>query len=121
MPANPMRWPVLLGAMLVLSAPAAAQQISPRFDRVETAPASPAFALRPLPPDSAARRDFRWLGTAIGAVGLGLALGLEARAYCGNSENGPRDCTGLTIGVGLLGAAVGGALGHLIGRAIPRG
>ena len=120
MPANPMRWPVLLGAMLVLSAPAAAQQISPRFDRAETALASPTAALRPLPPDSAARRDFRWMGTAIGAVGLGLALGLEARAYCGNSENGPRDCTGLTIGVGLLGAAVGGALGHLIGRAIPR-
>lgn len=70
--------------------------------------------------DTTSRRDFRWLGTGIGATGLGIAAGLEAAAYCGNSENGPRDCSGLTISVGLLGTAVGGALGHLIGRAIPR-
>jgi hypothetical protein len=109
---------MLLGAMLAVSAPAGAQQLSPRLDLARPAPST--IALRPVPPDSASRRDFRWLGTAIGAAGLGLAAGLEAAAYCGNSENGPRDCTGLTIGVGLLGAAVGGALGHLIGRAIPR-
>jgi hypothetical protein len=29
-------------------------------------------------------------------------------------------CTGVTLGVGLLGAALGGTVGHLIGRAIPR-
>jgi hypothetical protein len=36
------------------------------------------------------------------------------------SEHGPRDCTGVTIGVGLLDAAVGDVLGNLLGRAIHR-
>jgi hypothetical protein len=108
---------LLLGLLLTLAGTASAQQLSPRL--FQAAPAA-ARELTLLPADTASRRDFRWLGTAIGAVGLGLAAGLEARAYCGNSENGPRDCTGLTLGVGLAGAAVGGALGHLVGRAIRR-
>ncbi len=108
---------LLLGLILTLCGTASAQQLSPRLFQAE-----PAAAPQPtVPPvDTASRRDFRWLGTAIGGVGLGLAAGLEARAYCGNSENGPRDCTGLTLGWGLAGAAVGGALGHLVGRAIHR-
>jgi hypothetical protein len=108
---------LLLGLLLTLAGTASAQQLSPRLFQAAPA-AAPELTL--LPADTASRRDFRWLGTAIGAVGLGLAAGLEARAYCGNSENGPRDCTGLTLGVGLAGAAVGGALGHLVGRAIRR-
>jgi hypothetical protein len=107
---------ILLGLLLMLPASGAAQQLSPRLFSAEP----DSIERVTLPADTAARRDFRWLGTAIGAAGLGLAAGLEARAYCGNSENGPRDCTGLTIGVGLLGAAVGGVLGHLVGRAIHR-
>jgi hypothetical protein len=108
---------LLIGLFLTLAGTASAQHLSPRLFQAEPV-AIP--RLRPPPADTASRRDFRWLGTAIGAVGLGLAAGLEARAYCGNSENGPRDCTGLTIGVGLAGATVGGAVGHLIGRAIRR-
>ena len=108
---------LLLALILTLADTVSAQQLSPRL--FLAAPiAAPRLTLPPA--DTASRRDFRWLGTAIGAVGLGLAAGLEARAYCGNSENGPRDCTGLTIGVGLAGVVVGGALGHLVGRAIHR-
>ena len=66
------------------------------------------------------RRDFRSLGTGIGAVGLGLGAGYTAAAVCGNSEEGPRDCTLVTVGVGLAGAAVGGLIGHFLGRAIAR-
>ena len=66
------------------------------------------------------RRDYRWVGTAIGGVALGIAAALEAAAACGNSENGPRDCTGVTLGVGVLGAAVGGGVGNLVGRAFKR-
>jgi hypothetical protein len=117
MPPNGPAILALFGLVLLLVGPVAAQQLPPRLAQAErmTVP-----RLRLPVPDTASRRDFRWLGTAIGAAGLGLAATLEARAYCGNSENGPRDCTGVTIGVGLLGATVGGAVGHLIGRAIRR-
>ena len=108
---------LLVGLLLTLAGTASAQQLSPRLFHAEPV-GTPRLTLAPA--DTALRRDFRWLGTAIGAVGLGLAAGLEARAYCGNSENGPRDCTGFTVGWSLAGAAVGGALGHLVGRTIHR-
>ena len=114
---TPLSISLLLGLLLTLAGTASAQQLSPRLFDVEPVAA---VRLTPPPADTASRRDYRWLGTAIGAVGLGLAVGLEARAYCGNSENGPRDCTGFTIGWSLAGAAAGGALGHLVGRAIHR-
>jgi hypothetical protein len=116
----PPRGPIvlaLLGLLLALAGPAAAQQLPPRLVQAELVSIPP---LKLPAPDTASRRDIRWLGTAIGAAGLGLIGTLEARAYCGNSESGPRDCTGLTIGVGLLTATVGGAVGHLVGRAIHR-
>ena len=52
----------------------------------------------------ASRRDFRWTGTVAGAIGLGIAAGITGAAYCGNSEDGPRSCTGTTIGFALGGA-----------------
>lgn len=66
------------------------------------------------------RRDFRWPGTALGAIGLGVAGGITGAAYCGNSENGPRSCVGTTIGFAAGGAAIGALVGHLLGRLIPR-
>jgi hypothetical protein len=108
----------LLSAIAAMPSNAGAQHVPSRFASVSESAAPAAWTLPR--PDPEPRRDFRWLGTAIGAAGLAVAAGLEARAYCGNSENGPRDCTGVTIGIGLLGAVAGGALGHLIGRAIPR-
>ena len=107
---------LLLGLFLTLAGTAPAQLSSRLFEAAS--PTAPRLTLPPA--DTASHRDFRWLGTAIGAVGLRIAAGLEARAYYGNSENRPRDCTGLTLGGGLTGAAAGGAVGHLVGRAIPR-
>jgi hypothetical protein len=64
-------------------------------------------------------RRFR-VGTAVGAAALGIAAGLEAAAACGNSEHGPGHCTGVTNGVGALGAVVDGTAGHFIGRLFRR-
>ena len=80
----------------------------------------PTSAHRFTGPPVEARRDYRWVGTAVVGIGLGTAAVLVTRAACGNSENGPRDCTGLTLGVGLLGAAVGGVVGNLLGRLVHR-
>lgn len=73
-----------------------------------------------FPAPAADRRDFRWAGTAIGALGLGIAGAIQGAAYCGNSENGPRDCTGTTVGFGLAGAAIGGIVGHVVGSLLRR-
>ena len=112
---------LLAGILEVARPPAArAQQFAlarpPAWDAAPlTVPA--ASAVRVEQP----RRDYRWVGTAVGVMALGLAAGLEARAACGNSENGPRDCTGLTLGVGALGGAVGGVIGNWAGRLFKRG
>jgi hypothetical protein len=73
--------------------------------------------LKSLP---AGRSDQRWLGAALGGAGLALAGGLEGAAYCGNSEHGPRNCTGTTLGFAAAGGAIGGLIGYFIGRAIAR-
>ncbi|HEX3236375.1 MAG TPA: hypothetical protein VHR41_19450 [Gemmatimonadales bacterium] len=112
--------PILL-LVLVLAggvAPACAEEPVWSFRAASWEP--PPFALRFALRPSERRGDYRWVGTAVAGTGLGIAAAITAAAACGNSEHGPRDCTGITIGVGLLGAAVGGTIGHFIGRAIPR-
>jgi hypothetical protein len=109
---------LLLLALTAIRTPASAEEPFTSFRAARWEP--PPFALRFTPRAGEPRRDYRWLGTAVVGTGLGITAAIVARAACGNSENGPRDCTGITIGVGLLGAAVGGAIGNLVGRAIPR-
>jgi hypothetical protein len=107
--------------LLVLAggrAPAVAEEPFTSFREARWEP--PPFAVRFAIPAGQPHRDYRWVGTTVVGTGLGIAAAIVAAAACGNSENGPRDCTGITVGVGLLGAAVGGAIGHLAGRAIPR-
>jgi len=112
---------LLLGATGRLTVPsiAGAQHRAPPLPRAGdaaplTRPSAAAVDVEPR------RRDYRWVGTAIGGGALGIAAALEAAAACGNSENGPRDCTGVTLGVGVLGAVVGGGIGNLVGRAFKR-
>jgi hypothetical protein len=110
---------LLLGAAGRLTVPslAGAQHRAPTLPRAwDAAPLT-----RPSPVAvEPRRRDYRWVGTAIGGGALGIAAALEAAAACGNSEDGPRDCTGVTLGVGVLGAVVGGGIGNLVGRAFKR-
>jgi hypothetical protein len=64
--------------------------------------------------------DHRWEGMAIGAGVGALAFGLLGAAICSQSDSN-EDCTGMVLGVGLLGAFCGGITGGLIGGAIPKG
>ena len=114
--------PVIVLAVLGLAsaAPLAAQRLAPALPAAWDAASIAAIAPQAVQVVGR-RRDYRWVGTAVGALGLGIAAGLEAAAACGNSEDGPRSCTGVVIGVGLLGAAVGGTIGHFVGRAIKHG
>lgn len=121
--------PARVITLLLLGTPAGVAALPQAATAQQPAPALPDAwdANTPTGPSRSAvsvgetRRDYRWVGTAVGAAALGVAAGLEAAAACGNSESGPRDCTGVTIGVGALGAVVGGAIGHFIGRAFRRG
>jgi hypothetical protein len=109
---------LLMLALVAGSTPAFAEEPFTSFRAARWEP--PRFALRFTTRTGAPRRDYRWVGAAVVGAGLGITAAIVARAACGNSENGPRDCTGVTIGVGLLAAAVGGVIGNLVGRAVPR-
>jgi hypothetical protein len=112
-------WAALAILTIAAAAPVSGEEpfTSFRAARWEPPPMTQRFSGSAAEP----RRDYRWVGTAVVGAGLGTAAVLLTRAACGNSENGPRDCTGVTIGVGLLGAAVGGVIGNLLGRLVHRG
>ena len=109
---------LLILALVAGPTPAAAEEPFTSFHAARWEP--PPLADRFTSPVGADRRDYRWVGTAVVGIGLGTAAVFVAQAACGNSEQGPRDCTGVTIGAGLLGAAVGGLIGNLLGRAVHR-
>lgn len=71
---------------------------------------------------ASARRapDHRYEGLAIGAGAGAIGFGLLGAALCSASSDDTDDCTGVTIKSGLLGAAIGGLSGLLIGGAIPK-
>jgi hypothetical protein len=109
---------LLMLALAGGSTPASVEEPFTSFHAARWEP--PPFALRFTSPAGEPRRDYRWVGTAVVGTGLGITAAIVTRAACGNSEHGPRDCTGVTLAVGLLGAAVGGFIGNLVGRAVPR-
>jgi hypothetical protein len=126
-----MRRLILSAALLAVWAlPGRAQQREPEFQRwrarFTAQPDEAQWALRRFAPDTltGTKRDHRYEGLAIGGLALG-ALGawmgsgsaasadclLEPGAGCGDSEQ-----LGQAILGGLVGAAIGGSLGYVIGR-----
>ena len=120
----------MLSAVLltVWAHPGPAQQLEPEFPewQARLAALSDHGTLRRFPPDTltGAKRDHRYEGLVIGGLALGT-LGawmnsgvassadclLEPGARCGGS-----DALGPTILGGLVGAAIGGSIGYVIGR-----
>jgi hypothetical protein len=104
-----------------------AQQRAAPFIRWEPSAHSPEFtrSWRSAERESDGLRDYRYEGLALGGVALG-ALGVWAgsqlSAACPLQPGG--DCynnrTENAIALGLVGAAVGGGVGYLIGRFSPK-
>jgi len=114
--------------MFLLIAAAALPLMVPRNGCAQ-GPASSVLWQRPAPSPAASPTlpaafgarapDHRWEGMAIGAGVGAIAFGLLGAAICAQSEAND-DCTGVVLGVGLLGAFCGGITGGLIGGAIPK-
>ena len=66
-------------------------------------------------------KDHRWEGLAVGAIALGAVGAILGNRLCAdNNSAGASGCLGSTVGVGLVGATVGGVFGIFIGSAIPK-
>ena len=84
-------------------------------------PAGPDAAALRLPPVQVPRRDYRYEGLALGGIAfgaLGAYVGSQITAACPtlpSADCGP-DRLGNAVTVGIASAAVGGALGYVIGR-----
>jgi hypothetical protein len=114
-------FPLLL-ALLLTAAPLAAQaplrhlapQASPLFVR-------PPPAIRDTTDTTVRSRPSHWkrgllIGGALGAAGFGL-LGY---GLCHDLDESHSSCLGPTLGVGMVGAVIGGVTGALIGGAFPK-
>jgi hypothetical protein len=101
----------------------AAQQQTAGFIRWEP----PAISTTPTQRrgDSEPLGDYRYEGLAVGGLSLGALgawVGSQITAGC-TLEAGARcetDRVGQAIGLGLIGAAVGGGVGYLVGRLSPK-
>jgi hypothetical protein len=102
--------------------PRLAQWVAPAFELAQ--PSLPGAASDSVSPS---RGDYRYEGLAFGGVvfgALGAWLGSRNFASCplepGVPCSGNRDRLGNGIALGLVGAAVGGGLGYLVGRFSPK-
>ena len=89
-------------------------------------PASECFRKADSPPQrvenlSARAPDHRYEGLAIGAVLGAIGGGLLGAVACGQSDDPGFNCTGAVVGIGLLGAGLGGLTGLLVGAQFPKG
>ena len=120
-------WAVIL--TLLVTAPLAAQQHSAAFERWEmTAPTDGRW--RALPDEiiswmDTPRRDYRYEGLAIGGVFFGTLGALVGHGLSNACPTEPGvDCNpdrlGNAVTLGLVGAAVGGGLGYLVGWLSPK-
>lgn len=114
----------LLSAGAVVSS--AAQQIEPAFAQWE--PSSSLTAAQPTAAHDTvpvARRDYRYEGLAFGGIlfgSVGAYLGSQLGVAC-PTVPGVRcepDRLGNAVALGLISAALGGAVGYLVGRFSPK-
>jgi len=121
------KWPFVLLLFVVLGFTAAqGQRLEPSFRSYgESAPrfsSAPAGRLAGIGPS---QRDYRFEGTLVGALVLGVAGAWIGNAACQNqpeplaSGSGP-DCGRDALSVGLVGGVIGAGLGYLIGRGFPK-
>ena len=120
-----MLWTGLLLLPLLQARVLGAQQIQRAFERWDerSLPAlTPADAGAPSRKAvEAPRRDYRYEGLLVGGLALGAAgawIGSQIKPACPLEPS--NECDGGSLGdavaVGLVGAAVGGGFGYLIGR-----
>jgi len=69
--------------------------------------------------------DYRFEGTVVGALVLGAFGGWLGSESCNNqptpvASGAGSGCTGATLTVGFVGAVIGGGIGYLLGRGIPK-
>jgi hypothetical protein len=89
-------------------------------------PASECFRQAAAPPQrveifATRAPDHRYEGLAIGAVLGAVGGGLLGAVACGQSDDPGFNCTGAVLGIGLLGAGLGGLTGLLVGAQFPKG
>jgi hypothetical protein len=65
--------------------------------------------------------DHRYEGLAVGFVLGAVGGGLLGAVVCGQSDDVDENCTKAVLGIGLLGGALGGLTGLLIGAQFPKG
>ncbi len=114
--------------MLGAAVPAQAQRLAPsQFASWQLAAGSSAVFPGPFTADTARVRsgDHRVEGALIGGVLLGALGAWLGHEVCqGGAEpaagGGGSSCTGATIGSGLIGALIGGAIGYFIGKSTPK-
>jgi hypothetical protein len=68
---------------------------------------------------SAAARDYRWEGLALGGVAIGITGGVIGHALCSEGRRADESCVGSTVAGALFGAVVGGVTGGLLGGVDP--
>ena len=69
--------------------------------------------------------DYRFEGTVVGALVLGALGGWIGSESCNNqptpvASGAGSGCTGATLTVGFVGAVIGGGIGYLLGRGMPK-
>jgi hypothetical protein len=64
-------------------------------------------------------RDHRWEGAIVAGAAAAVAFGILMHALCSSSDSGG-GCFGASLKAGVLGAALGGLTGALIGGSIPK-
>jgi hypothetical protein len=114
-----------LGCLVIAAAPLAAQRARSSIS-TWTPDAASASSIRPdefIPDSVRTTGSSHWLtGGIVGSVVLGVGGGLAGLALCGidDSANASDNCTRSTLGLSVVGAALGFGIGAMIGSLFPK-